>query len=522
MYQINRGAPYLFSSSISVGGCIKSTLWGQYCNNTLHELQCPALIYHQTIPKRHHGHSTDNQVAARISTCQGSLAPCHTQMKPNLFMLNDQSMSEWLTISVNKTSTKVGNVVRCYAKHGAIPTADYFDYFSDIMKAPLVIHPPKVGTWYFHFVPFTNSYSQTYQEAQKVAKFCYSLRWEILGCSQGKGGPNCTWQSYKIEEDQENSSTYVIYVNDTKLPSNDFPLEPLLSKPSSKDKEGFAWTYFLMDIQENDSTKHINIRLASNAAIEYQMYARFGGLPSLDKWDYYYHCRNQSSSNSSRDGHLFKLYNTNEQNVKMYIFYPQEGLWGFGLRYLIFNIDSMPQTNMSPSIEPCPNQCSGYGTCTESTKIDSLSFCKCDQNHGGFDCSVELVSRAEQKWHVFFLVASNAAALLPAFWTLGHKLFAEGVIFASSGVFSVIYHACDANWKCAFPFRVLQFMDFWLSFVAVSWQEIIPTPTRFSNLIYVVVIGVVCLLVGLLIDMSTRHNSLSNISHRSVEISNHF
>ncbi|VFR00051.1 unnamed protein product [Cuscuta campestris] len=168
------------------------------------------------------------------------------------------------------------------------------------------------------------------------------------------------------------------------------------------------------------------------------------------------------------------------------------------------------------------------------------SYCSCDRNHGGFDCSIELVSQVGKMlkhvghvWQSVSLIASNAAALLPAYWSLRHKAFAELVLFTSSGISSGLYHACDVGTWCALTFHVLQFMDFWLSFMAVvttfvclaTISEIskrtIHTivailtallaetgPTRSSNIIIVVAIGDVVLLIGFLIELSTRRRML--------------
>ncbi|XP_027079650.2 uncharacterized protein [Coffea arabica] len=94
-------------------------------------------------------------------------------------------------------------------------------------------------------------------------------------------------------------------------------------------------------------------------------------------------------------------------------------------------------------------------------------FCKCNGRYGGFDCSTELVSQSAQRWHVIFLAASNAAALFPEVWALRQKALADWAVFTCCGVASAVYHACDVGSWCALPFQVLQFMDSWLSFMAV-------------------------------------------------------
>ncbi|KAE8733313.1 hypothetical protein F3Y22_tig00001349pilonHSYRG00080 [Hibiscus syriacus] len=70
-------------------------------------------------------------------------------------------------------------------------------------------------------------------------------------------------------------------------------------------------------------------------------------------------------------------------------------------------------------------------------------------------------------WRSIALITSNTAGLLPPFWSLHQRAFAEWVIYTSSGIASALYHACDSSTWCALSFHVLQFMDFWLSFMAV-------------------------------------------------------
>ncbi|KAK4743990.1 hypothetical protein SAY87_010302 [Trapa incisa] len=133
-----------------------------------------------------------------------------------------------------------------------------------------------------------------------------------------------------------------------------------------------------------------------------------------------------------------------------------------------------------------------------------------------------------------FLIASNAAAILPAYWALRQKAFAEWVLFTCSGISSGLYHACDVGTWCALSFGVLQFMDFWLSFMAVvstfvyltTINEVhkraihttvaiftallaITKATRSSNIILVMAIGVLGLLVGWLIEISTKFRRFS-------------
>ncbi|GJN20757.1 hypothetical protein PR202_gb08174 [Eleusine coracana subsp. coracana] len=47
------------------------------------------------------------------------------------------------------------------------------------------------------------------------------------------------------------------------------------------------------------------------------------------------------------------------------------------------------------------------------------------------------------------------------------KAFAEWILYTSSGISSALYHSCDVGTWCILSFHVLQFLDFWLSFMAV-------------------------------------------------------
>lgn len=231
---------------------------------------------------------------------------------------------------------------------------------------------------------------------------------------------------------------------------------------------------------------------------------------------------------------FFKLYNSSEEKVDFYILYVREGTWGFGIRHVN---TSKSETVMSVSLERCPKRCSSHGQCRNAFDASGLtlySFCACDRDHGGFDCSVELVSHRGHVQQSVALIASNAAALLPAYQALRQKAFAEWVLFTASGISSGLYHACDVGTWCALSFNVLQFMDFWLSFMAVVSTFIylttidealkrtihtvvailtammaITKATRSSNIILVISIGAAGLLIGLLVELSTKFRSFS-------------
>lgn len=555
---ISRGSSYTFSANVSVEGCTTSTMSGQYCNQTVNPLSCvlsDSSNFTESL-------SIDNQTTENFISCRSSFEnSCHVDGEPKIYFLDVMGLPEQLSVTVmnvrfNGTSSNfTGNVseinVMCLARHGTIPLPNLDDYSTNINKAPLVIRSPKVGRWYFTILP-VNLSKEIGGIQDPTIKVCYSMEWKVLECPLGKAGLNCTQERYMLQTVLRRNPTaffesYYLPVSEKVSPdSANFPLEPLLSNYSNGGELGDAWTYFLMDVPHGAAAGNIHIQLTSDVKINYEIYARFGALPTHDTWDYFY-----ANKTSSSDGSMFfMLYNSSEESVNFYILYVREGSWNFGLRYLNSSSStSTAQTTMSISLERCPKRCSSHGQCQSAVDASGLTFysyCACDRNHGGFDCSVEIVSHQGHIWQSISLIASNAAAVLPAYWALRQKAFAEWVLFTSSGISSGLYHACDVGTWCALSFHVLQFMDFWLSFMAVvstfvylaaideGSKRTIHTAvsiltalmaateaTRSANIILVIAIGALGLLVGWLIEFSTKFRSFSfttgfhvNVLHR--------
>lgn len=149
--------------------------------------------------------------------------------------------------------------------------------------------------------------------------------------------------------------------------SANFPVEPLSSNSSySQD----TWTYFLLNIPRGAAGGNIHVRLTSDVMINYEVYVRFGGLPSLDSWDYYY----ANSTRSSEGSMFFVQYNSSKEKVDFYILYVKEGTWTFALRNLNGNNNNpnVP-TIMSISVERCPKRCSSHGDCKVALDASGLT-----------------------------------------------------------------------------------------------------------------------------------------------------
>ncbi|RID61390.1 hypothetical protein BRARA_E00544 [Brassica rapa] len=511
---------FSFSANITVEGCKTATMWGPSCNQTIHPLSCSRF---------------DNQTGSVVSCSDSSPNSCLTGAETKTYALDVDGISEQLVITASNVKVDSNeSYLMCYARFGAIASETLHDYAGDIHKAPLVINKPKVGRWYI-----VASFSGATDSSSKV---CFSLNVKVLGCPVGKAGPNCGQQIYMLQAVMRRGwltpfESYYLPVDDASSPSDsttDFPLEPILSNVSSLPLDTSTWTYFLMNIPQGGAGGHIHFRLASDSAKRYEVYLRFGGLPTVEDRDYYY--ANQTSASRSM---FFSLYNSSREKVDFYVLYAREGTWSLGLRQLSESTGDRdyrgPPTLVSLSLERCPRRCSSHGNCRyafDASGLTSYSFCSCDRTHGGFDCSIEVVSQQGHIIQSIALIASNAAALLPAYWALRQREYPEWVLFTSSGISSALYHACDVGTWCVLTYNVLQFMDFWLSFMAVigtfvylstadeSVKRTIHTvvailtallaltkATRASNVIIVLAIGSLGLLIGFLVEFITKYRS---------------
>ncbi|KAJ4955801.1 hypothetical protein NE237_012584 [Protea cynaroides] len=549
---ISRGPSYSFCANISVEGCTTLTMLGPYCNQTINLLTCARSDVYGG-PKKLSVSDMYNKTVENVISCRNSYeAKCHGNDESNIYSLELLGTTVQLRImatgvrfnqthSANDTEDYSEIILMCYARHGSIPLTTSYDYSSDISKKPLVVDLPKEGRWYFTIQPINQSDVHGRMLERNISSnICYSMEWQAIECPVGKNGPNCTWQSYMLQTVLRKNpsapfeSYYLPMDEKMSLKAANFPLEPLLSNISVGDKLNFAWTYFIMDIPRGAAGGNIHIHLESDAKLDYEIYARFGGLPSLDTWDYYY----ANKTSYSNESMFFKLYDSSDEEFDFYILYAGEGTWSFGLKHPVHTSSSSKhQTDMSISVENCPKGCSSQGKCqlvVDSSGLALYSYCACDRRHGGFDCSVEIVSHKGHIWQSIALIASNAAAILPAFWALRQKAFAEWVLYTSSGISSGLYHACDVGTWCILSFHTLQFMDFWLSFMAVvstfvylaAIDEVSKRTihtcvailtalmaetgaTRSTNIIIVISIGALGLITGWLIEFSTQYRSIS-------------
>ncbi|KAK8997811.1 hypothetical protein V6N11_012348 [Hibiscus sabdariffa] len=412
---IVRGPSYSFAANITVEGCVTSTMQGQYCNQTVEQLSCG-------LSRNNSGNgSASGFFNQSMVSCRNNFeTSCLGDEEMKIYSLEILRIAELLTISA---------------------------------EDPLCMIILVIGG------------SQS-----NVSKVCYSLDLQELECPLGKAGPNCLSERYMLQtvlrKDSIPFESYFLpYSEKVMSDAANFLLEPILSNYSFGGAD--TWTYFILNIPCGAAGGNLHVQLTSDRKSNYEVYIRNGGLPSLVNWDFYY----VNKLSSSHGSMFFVLYSSSEEKVDFDILYIKEGLWNIALRNLnSIGGTSNGQTTMSISLERCPKRCSYHGDCRsalDASGLTSYSFCDCDRTHGGFDCSIEIVSRQGHIWQSIALIASNGAAVLPAIWSLRQKAFAEWVIYTTSGISSGLYHACDVGTWCALSFGVLQFFDFWLSFLAV-------------------------------------------------------
>ncbi|GLJ42213.1 hypothetical protein SUGI_0873920 [Cryptomeria japonica] len=436
-----------------------------------------------------------------------------------------------------------------YVRYNSLPQKALYEYSLPVRQSSLSILFPKLGWWYVGaYFSNTSKQSGTQDQEKEKETLCFVLKWRIYACSLGKAGDGCRWEVNtlkrvkRVGENVHLESHYLPINQEESTKSDSFPIETFFNNSSTVEAGQDVWTFLLFEVPHGAAGGVMSIELRSNSIISFDIYARFGSLPTLHVWDYHAnvtHSAESSINTTSKDANK-------QTKMHLIIIYPHEGIWCLGLRRSSghnLNVDNQ-QVTMSVSLQGCPNHCSKHGTCQhkyEESGLTSFSFCYCDRTHGGFDCSKELISPKGKMWQSATLVVSNIAAILPALWSIHHKAYSEWILYTTSGISSALYHSCDSGSWCALSFHVLQFMDFWLSFMAVVATFIymasmddktkvavhtstaiitaliaVNGPTRSINIILIVIIGTLGLLFGWIVEFCRSDQiAISHSFHHS-------
>ncbi|KAI7733650.1 hypothetical protein M8C21_028593 [Ambrosia artemisiifolia] len=366
----------------------------------------------------------------------------------------------------------------CYVRHGVMPSSSVHDYSGNIIDAPLAIQSPKVGRWYILILPLDLS-----NRTMRNINVCYSLTWQMRQCPQNKAGVNCTWERYMLQTILRKNpalpfESYYIPISDNgSSRSSNFLLEPLLSYNSLNQSQSQSQDF---------AWTYFVVDIPSDAA---------GGSIHV------------------------QINSDTKLNYEIYVSYgglPLEDKWDYfyeNLTTIVTVIIHMEALTVALNLS----------LIEDGQREQSIDI------HGVLRHILQSVS----------LIASNVAFVFPAYWALRQKAFAEWVIYTSSGISSGLYHACDVGTWCALSLHVLQFMDFWLSFMAVvstfvylatidetskrgrfiwwlqSLQHSCQKPELHgmlygpSNIVLVIAIGATGLLAGWLIEFFTHYRRFS-------------
>ncbi|KAJ1693394.1 hypothetical protein LUZ63_010092 [Rhynchospora breviuscula] len=448
---ISRGKSYKVTTNIYVSGCSVSTSWGSGCNQTMYTLSCMQSYTNGSL-----------QPGLKSIICSNSNdSSCLNQGgSSKLYYIDISTMPSQFNISL-KTISSSGGILVGYVRYDVVPSGDAYDYSMQIGGSPLIVDFPRVGRWYI-IVQATNFTGLN-------GTICFSLDWQVVGCGNGKAGTNCSWDALALQRIPKRNPSIPFdsyYLpKDGPTDSATFPLINLLSNYSDNQE---SYTFFFLDVPAGAAGSIIHVQVKSIGQDNFELYSKFGGLPLNDTWDYYATGKNNSgnpvllSSNGTTGA-------ATGVNLEIFMLYAREGTWCFGLKHPSAKVIKS-QPLMYVSLVGCYKGCSNHGSCKYSVDESGLTFysyCACDRDHGAFDCSEEIVSPNGHVRQSIFLIASNAAAILPAYWAIRQKAFAEWILYTSSGISSALYHACDVGTWCILSFRVLQFLDFWLSFMAV-------------------------------------------------------
>ncbi|KAJ3682515.1 hypothetical protein LUZ60_015088 [Juncus effusus] len=505
---ISRGKSYKITTNIYTSACPISSNYGPNCNFTIQPLSCA--------PSNSQFFNSILCSASNDSSCLNQ-----TENYSKLYYLDINSISTQYIISLkpvqnNNSNNNQSLQIRGFVRYETVPAGNEYDYVLEISGTQLVLEFPKIGRWYVLINAIINGTTNDL--------LCFNLDWQIISCSNGNVGTNCSYNSHILERNPKRNpaipfdSYYVPKEGPTD--SSSFPLQNLLTNYSSNSSQ---YTIFFLNIPNGAAGSLIHVSIKSiELNNNFELFAKFGGLPLNNSYDYY------SIGNTVNGNPVILSYN-GTGNLEMFIVYAREGIWSFALKH-----PDLKYLRTSPymyvSLIGCYKGCSDNGACKYSVDESGLTFysyCACDRDHGGFDCSDILVTPKGHVWQSIFLVASNAAAILPAFWALRQKAFAEWILYTSSGISSALYHACDVGTWCILSFRVLQFLDFWLSFMAVISTFIYMATinetskralhagvfiltailaatgaTRTSNIGVVIAIGFLGLLIGWLLEFN--------------------
>lgn len=230
--QISRGKAHLVSTRITVRGCPTSAFSGPYCNQAIGLIGCSQLsidnnsrnlldlniermnsLYTREHKRRINilsqpDHLAEQEVGSNTTasvrmensiTCSISNdSLCIRQGDMKFYFLDVVNLALQFEITAANFGV-LGPSLICYLRYSAFPQRDLHDYSGDISHDPLVVKSPNIGRWYIAIETFNKTQMNVTASTPVLDTTCFSLKWQLTGCLNGKTGTNCSWEAYGLQ-----------------------------------------------------------------------------------------------------------------------------------------------------------------------------------------------------------------------------------------------------------------------------------------------------------------------------------
>lgn len=229
--QISRGKAHLVSTRITVRGCATSAFWGPYCNQTVDMIGCsqPSIdnnsrnLLDLKVERRNSLYTREHNRRINILSRPNGLVEQEVASNATALVRMENSIScsisndsicirqgdmkfyfldvVNLALQFKITATNFGALgpsLICYLRHNAFPQRDLHDYSGDISHDPLVVKLPNIGRWYIAIETVNKTQTNVTASTPVLDTTCFSLKWQLTGCLNGKTGTNCSWEAYGL------------------------------------------------------------------------------------------------------------------------------------------------------------------------------------------------------------------------------------------------------------------------------------------------------------------------------------
>ncbi|EFN79045.1 Transmembrane protein 8, partial [Harpegnathos saltator] len=197
-----------------------------------------------------------------------------------------------------------------------------------------------------------------------------------------------------------------------------------------------------------------------------------GRIPKFDEFNH--SCQNGALS--------MNLSSFDKHNASLLIAYPQPDVWYIIIDTICYDygnsahcqfedVSMLLNVHTKKCVFSDPSPCGDHGVCREIQRNNlHYTTCNCFEGYAGYDCTevVNTTAAILSVLSVTMLTLSNAFFIPAIYLAAKRKLYAEGLVYLATMLFSSFYHACDQNngGFCIIKYEVLQYSDFFSSILA--------------------------------------------------------